>query len=194
MSPEVRADLGAPDAARLAPEGIPFQCRRSCPVHTPLVESVESDVHCHAEREGEKPRTPKPHQEHHQRNEWAVEPVCGRVLRSLRLVEEAHRRRGVEAPFSQTEPDVVITVDEDPAGPQAQSVTAKPRCEDRRTRRGEHDVISNAHHTLEARRLPAPVSLGRCPCLRYQSRLRAAPVGNVVVAVKSSTRCARVTS
>jgi len=121
-----------------------------------------------------------------------VERPGRRVFRRVSVVEEANRRNGIHATPAQTEPEVVVGVDEHTSRPQPQYATPDPRAEQRCACRGERDVVPNSHHTLCPAH--AAAAAGRYPSSRYQAMLRAAPDHRSVAAAKSSRRWALVTS
>src|SRR3954454_15223552 len=106
-----------------------------------------------------------------------MEQACLEVLRRLRLVEEAHGRKGIQAPLLQAEPQVMVDVDEDAGRPGAQQRTTQAGIEEHCTHRRDHHMIANAHGYLPTTSREASGPAGRWPCWPDQATLRPIPVG-----------------
>src|SRR4030081_2038606 len=77
-----------------------------------------------------------------------MEKARTRVMRWPCHVEEPQSRQRIYGALSPTEPEVVVDVDENATHPRAQHAAAGPPVQQRHTRRGEHNMISNSHHAL----------------------------------------------
>jgi hypothetical protein len=151
----MRTNMRCSRAADLTREVVPLQCRTADLIHARLVTPIERDVQAHPQSDRQQPLPANAQKEGGKRSYGAVEHPRRRVLWRVGLIEEAHRRQRVPATLSQTEPRVVVNVDENASRPEAQGAAAEPWVQQRGARGGERDVISNSHHTLQLTRLTA---------------------------------------
>jgi hypothetical protein len=147
----MRTNVRCSRTARLTREAIPLQRRSPRFVHARLVMEIQRDMQAHAHGDSQQLSSANAKHEDGQQSRGTVEDARRRVLGRVGLVEEADRRPGTPPALSQTEPQVVVRVDEHASRPDVQRAAAKPWARQRRTRRGDGDVISHAHHTPAGR-------------------------------------------
>ena len=147
LVPQMRDDPRAPGATVLAGKPVPGQGGRAGPTPTRRVVCVEPDMKGHPEQRPCRRALAREEQQH-QQHRRAVEQACLAVLRRLRLLEEAHGRQGIQTPLLQTEPQVMVDVDEDAGRPGAQHRPTQPGIEEHGPRGRERNMIANAHGYL----------------------------------------------
>src|SRR3979411_1546804 len=94
--------------------------------------------------------------------------------------------------MADTEPQVVVGVDQDTSGPEFDCPRPQPWRHERRAGRGKRDVVSNSQ--LYSSPDHAGVVARRCRSWRYHASVCATPVVRSVPAAKSSKRLAFATS
>ena len=147
LVPQMRDDPRPLGATVLAGKPVPGQGVRAGPTPTRRVVRVETDMKGHPEQRPCGHALAREEQQH-QQHRRAVEQACLAVLRRLHLVEEAHGGQGIQTPLLQTEPQVMVDVDEDTGRPGAQHCPTQPGIEEHGPRGRERNMIANAHGYL----------------------------------------------
>jgi hypothetical protein len=156
----VGIDLRSPRSACLAREPVALESLGTGPLHSTFVLLVEADVETHPNRQGPQAPLARRDNQHRQDGHRVVQDPGGTRLGRMRSVEEPHGGGNAEVMVPDAEPQVVVDVDQYPSGPHTDGSQTERRCQERRCRGREEDVVSDAHEGI-AQLMLTPVTAGR---------------------------------